>query len=170
MLGTAITGLVALIGVALGGWLSLRNQDRMWKRDHERHWRDIRLRTYNDFLTALRRYVAFVNEANVQVTAVAHPRVPGEQLPSFDSEGRPYKEDLEAALMAVRLVSSRLETVRACIAVVAAARQVAAARATVPAGEVPAELFETLWTAEHELLNAARAEVELPALPDMRRG
>jgi hypothetical protein len=169
VLGTSITGLVALIGVALGGWLSLRNQDRMWRRDHDRHWRDIRLRTYSDFMSSLRRYVAFVVEGDARIDAAPHPTVPGEQMPLFDSEGRPYKEGLEAALMAVRLVSSRLETVRACIGTVAAARQVAAARATLPASGVPSNLFEVLWAAEHEFLNFARIEVDLAALPDMRR-
>ncbi|WP_414119472.1 hypothetical protein [Streptomyces sp. CWNU-52H] len=155
--------------MALGGWLSLRNQDRMWKRDHERHWRDIRLRTYDDFMRSLRSYVAFVVEGDTRIDAAPHPTIPGEQMPLFDSAGRPYKESLEAALMAVRLVSSRLETVRACIGTVAAAREVAAARATLPAGSVPSNLFEALWAAEHEFLNAARIEVDLPALPDMRR-
>lgn len=57
VLGTSITAVIALLGVLLGGWLSLRNQDRLWQRDHARQWRDIQLAAYKDFVVATRAYV-----------------------------------------------------------------------------------------------------------------
>jgi hypothetical protein len=34
-----VTAAVTLLGVALGGWLTVWNQDRMWRREHSRQWR-----------------------------------------------------------------------------------------------------------------------------------
>jgi hypothetical protein len=76
VVGTSITAAIALIGVLLGGWLSLHNQDRLWRRDHARQWRDIRLAAYKDFVVASRAYVAYAAEPSAGVTAVPHPRVP----------------------------------------------------------------------------------------------
>ena len=55
----AVTAVTTLIAVALGGWLTGRAQDRIWQRDHQRQWRDIRLTAYTGYLTAFREYVAY---------------------------------------------------------------------------------------------------------------
>lgn len=156
-----VTASVALLGVLLGGWLSFRNQDRLWWRDHARQWRDVRLSTYNNFLTAYRQYVAFTLEPTANITAVPHPRLPEELMPFFDETGRPYKEKLEAAFTAVRLVSEFPDTVSTCIGVVICARQIAAARAHLSETDLPSEPFRELWLAEQAFLTTARQELGL---------
>ena len=158
---SAVTAVVALLAVALGGWLSTRNQDRLWQRDHERQWRDIRLSAYTNFLSVYRQYVAFALEPTANITAVPHPRVAGQMMPFFDEAGRPYKEKLEAAFTAVRLVSEQPDTVRTCIGVVTPARQIAAARAAHSPAELPSDSFGELWSAEQAFLVAARKELGL---------
>lgn len=138
LVSTAVTAVVALVGVVLGGYLSLRNQDRLWKRDHARQWRDIRLSIYREFLAAYRHYVAFALEPTARISAVPHPRYQGELMPLFDEIGRPYKERMEGGFAAVRLISDREETVRAAVKVVIAVRQIAAARATIAETNIPA--------------------------------
>lgn len=165
VLGNAITAAVALLGVLLGSRLSFRNQDRLWWRDHDRQWRDIRLSTYNEFLSAFRQYVAFTLEPSANITSVPHPRVPGEQMPFFDETGRSYKEKLEATFAAVRLVSELPQTVNACVGVVTGARQIAAARAVHSEKDLPSQPFQQLWSAEQAFMVAARLELGLPAMP-----
>ncbi|MFD9302961.1 hypothetical protein ACFWCB_09800 [Streptomyces sp. NPDC060048] len=165
LLSTAITGAVALLGVVVGGWLSIRNQDRLWHRDHARQWRDIRLAAYKDFVLAYRQYVAFALESTANITAVPHPRIPGELMPYFDQEGRPYKEGLEGASTAVRLVSESPDTLNAAADVVRSVRQIAAARATCSEAALPPEAFERLWTAQKAFLLATRKELGLVAAP-----
>src|SRR5262245_58169103 len=154
LVSSFVTAAVALLGVLLGGYLSIRNQDRLWARDHARQWRDIRLATYKEFLAAYRQYVAFTLEPTANITAVPHPRVPGEFMPFFDEVGRPYKERLEAGFTGVRLVSELPETVSTVIGVITAARQVAAARATMSAANLPSQAFQKLWAAEQQFLIA----------------
>src|SRR4051794_9677286 len=124
LINSSITATVALLGVLLGGWLSIHNQDRLWQRDHARQWRGNRLSAYNEFLSAYRQYVAFALEPTAKITAVQHPRVSGELMPFFDEGGRPYKEKLETTFTAVRLVSESPDTVRTCVDVVTGARQI----------------------------------------------
>ncbi|MFD9464008.1 hypothetical protein [Streptomyces sp. NPDC060027] len=165
MTASVITGLVALVGVALGGWLSLRNQDRAWQREHQRQWRDIRLTVCNDFLAANRRYVAYVLDPRASITALPHPREPGHLMPFFDETGRPYKEALEAGFTAMRLVTERPETVRCGVILVNSSRRVAAARATLSEADIPSEAFENLWRAEQDFINAVRSELGLVTMP-----
>jgi hypothetical protein len=165
IVGNAITAVVALLGVVIGGWLTVRNQERSWQREHARQWRDIRLAAYDDFLAACRQYIAFTLEPTAKIIAVPHPREPGGMMPFFDEVGRPYKEKLESTFTAVRLVSELPDTVRTCVGVVNAARQIAAARATFSEAELPSEPFKTLWSAEQQFLIAARQELGLTAMP-----
>ncbi|MEU7141693.1 hypothetical protein ABZ942_19740 [Nocardia sp. NPDC046473] len=165
VLGNAISALAVLLGVLLGGWLAVRNQERQWRRDHERQWRDIRLSTYNEFVSAYRQYVAFALEPAARISAVPHPRLPNELMPFFDEAGRPYKERLESAWIAARLVFESHETANAGLQVVTAARQVAAARAIHGAQDVPSELFAQLWTAQYTFVASARRELGLRVLP-----
>jgi hypothetical protein len=165
LIGNVVTGAVALLGVLLGGYLSIRNQDRLWARDHARQWRDIRLSAYTELATAFREYVAFALEPTANITAVPHPRRAGELMPFFDEAGRPYKERLEAAFTAARLVAERPETVRLGSDLVTAARQVAAARAAHSEADLPPDVFQKLWCAQHELLIAVRQELGLPPFP-----
>jgi hypothetical protein len=165
VVGTSITAVVALLGVVLGGWLSIRNQDRLWQRDHARQWRDIRLAACKDFVAAYREYMAYTLEPTANITAVPHPRIPGSLMPFFDETGRPYKERLEATSMAVRLVSESAETVSATGDVVRSVRQIAAARATHSAAALPPEDFEKLWSVQHAFFTAVRRELGLIEIP-----
>ena len=162
-LGNAITAVAALLGVFLGGWLTVRNQERQWKREHARQWRDIRLAAFSEFIAAYRQYVAFALEPTANITVVPHPRFP-EMMPFFDDVGRPYKEKLESAITAVRLVCEKPDTKNAAAAVVAAVRQIAAARATSSADEVGQAQFDRLWAGQLAFRNAARAEVGLEGM------
>lgn len=137
LVSNAITAVVTLLGVLLGGWLSVRNQDRLWHRDHARQWRDIRLSTYKDFLSAYRQNFAFTLEPGAKINNVVRPELPDEPLPYFDENGRPYKEKLDATLMAVRLVSEMPETLDALNSLVMRVRGIAAVRATYAADDVP---------------------------------
>jgi hypothetical protein len=165
----AITALVTLLAVLLGGWLTVRNQDRLWRHDHARQWREIRLATYRDFLTAYREYIAFTLEPTAKITAVPHPRHPGEMMPFFDQAGRPYKEKFEATLTAARLVSELPQTMEAITDLVRQARQVAALRAIYEPGETPADDFAELWDAERAFVGCARLELGLAIIPHRTR-
>jgi hypothetical protein len=163
--GIAVTAAVTLLAVALGGWLSTRTNERQWQREHERQWRDIRLKAYIDFLTAYREYVAFVLEPESRVVCVPHPRKPGENMPFFDRAETPYKERFEATKTAVRLVSRDAATVEAMSAVVRHARRVAACRATRGIDAIPQPEFDQLWDAERAFVAAARGELNVASSP-----
>ena len=85
-------------------------------------------------------------------------------MPFFDEKGRPYKEKLEAARTAARLVAECEETAIAIARLVNLARQIAAARADTAADAIPPEMFDNLWSAERAFLVAARQELGLPTL------
>ncbi|QKV80712.1 hypothetical protein [Amycolatopsis sp. Hca4] len=159
---SVFTPVVTLLGVALGGWLTTRNQERLWRRDHARRWRDVRLSAYTDFLSAYREYIAYAQDPDAHITAAPHPRGRDYVVPFFDETGRPYREKLEGAMMAIRLVSARRETPDTAKNLVDHARRVAAARATHSAHEIPRELFDELWLAVQRFLAAARHELDLP--------
>ncbi|WP_146060522.1 hypothetical protein [Amycolatopsis sp. CA-128772] len=161
---SATTAVVTLLGVMLGGWLTTRNQKILWQRDHARQWRDIRLSTYNDFVSAYRQYVAFALDSNANISASPHPRKPDEMMPYFDEVGRPYREKLEATIMAVRLVSARRETADVAKELVDSARRIAAARATKTEQDIPTEFFDKMWQAQLKFLISARQELELSNL------
>lgn len=160
----AITAAVTLLGVFLGGWLTIRNQERLWRRNHARQWRDIRLSAYNDFLAAYRQYFAFALDPAAKITRVERHELPNEPLPYFDEHGRPYKERMDAALMVVRLVSGQPETLQALNTLVMAVRAVALARSTHAADGIPQELFNRMWIAQQVFLAAARGELGLPEI------
>ncbi|RSM37866.1 hypothetical protein DMA12_35275 [Amycolatopsis balhimycina DSM 5908] len=133
----------------------------MWRRDHARQWRDIRLSTYNEFVFAYRQYIAFALDADAIISASPHPYKPDEMMPYFDEAGRPYREKLEATIMAVRLVSARRETADAAKELVDSARRIAAARATRTGQNVPTEFFDRMWQAQHKFMVSARQELGL---------
>jgi hypothetical protein len=167
-LQAGIAALATLCAVVLGGWLTLRGQERLWRRDNDRQWRDIRLKTYVEFTTAFREYIAFVLVPTTALTAVPRQSAPGDLMPFFDETGSSYKQRLEASRTAVRLVASSPATIEASNAMMANARLIAASRAQHAADEIPAQLFEDLWTAERGFTLAARAEMGLNTTFDLR--
>lgn len=161
VMATALTAVVTLVAVVLGGWLSLRGQDRSWRRDHARQWRDIRLEAYKDFIIAFRQYIAYVLEPAAKISAVPHPRRPDYLMPFFDQGGRPYKERLESAKTKVRLVAQSQSVLQELQDVIQYARAVAAERASRGVNELSSGNFELLWEAEDRFISAARRELGL---------
>jgi hypothetical protein len=159
----AVTTATTLAAVLLGGWLTVRAQDRLWRRDHQRQWRDIRLAAYTSYLTAFREYIAYVLRPNAVITAIPRPQPPNDLMPFFDEVGSGYKERFEAAKTALRLISGRPTVVRAANAMVRSARLLAAERASHEPGAIPSERFEHLWSAERDFVLAAREELGLDA-------
>jgi hypothetical protein len=157
----SVTAATTLIAVVLGGWLTTRAQDRLWRRDHQRQWRDIRLAVYTNFLHAFREYVAYVLQPAARVVAVPRPRPPNDLMPFFDEKGSVYKERLEATKTALRLISGRPGVVQASNMMIRHARSLAADRATSEIDSISPERFERLWSAEREFVLAAREELGL---------
>ncbi|WP_285560822.1 hypothetical protein [Actinoplanes regularis] len=158
-----VTATATLLAVLVGGWLTVRAQDRLWRRDQDRQWRDIRLTAYTDFIGAVREYVAFALNPAARITAVPRPRAPGDLMPFFDDEGARYRERLESTKTALRLVAGRPEVVNESSALVRQARLLAAARAGSTADTLPPDRFDELWQAERRFLDVARAELGLPS-------
>jgi hypothetical protein len=159
---TATTAAVALLGVVLGGWLTGRNQERTWRREHATQWRDIRLSAYSDFVSAYRQFVAFALEPAAKITAIPNPRNPGKVLPFFDERGRPYKEKLETTSIRLLVVSESFDTMRTSNDVVEGVRRIAAARAMHPETSIPEDVFAGFFSAQKAFLNAVRRDLNLP--------
>jgi hypothetical protein len=161
VLQVSITAVTTLVAVLLGGWLTLRSQDRSWRRDHQRQWRDIRLAAYTAFIDAFRDYVAYVLRPDARITSAPRPRPPYDLMPFFDEEGTPYRERLESSKTRLRLVCERAPVVAASNEMVRHARLLAAERAAHDADHIAGKLFEQLWQSEREFVLAARQEFEL---------
>ncbi|MGC4837647.1 hypothetical protein ACLQ3D_24415 [Micromonospora vinacea] len=86
LIQAGVTATTTMLAVLIGGWLTVRAQDRLWRRDQDRQWRDIRLNAYTDFIGAVREYVAHVLNPAARITAVPRPRDPGDLMPFFDDE------------------------------------------------------------------------------------
>jgi hypothetical protein len=168
-LGNVVTVLVTLVAVLLGGLLSVLGQDRLSRREHLRQWRDIRLKAYEDFLSAYREFIAFSLEPTAKITAAPHPRHRGEMMPYFDETGRRYNENLSSARMTVSLVAERPETTEAMSALVLYARTVAASRTSLAPDEIDEEAFLRLFAAHDQFVRAARQELGLPLIPSQDR-
>lgn len=164
-----IAGVAALLGVTLGGYVTIRNQERMWKREHDRQWRDIRLQAFDDFVTAYRGMMAYISSPEAGITSTPHPRRAGEWIPYFSESGQLFRERLEIAVSRLRLVVLSGDTSRCAHAVVYALRDLAAARAEHPHDGMPDDLYLRFFEVQQRFLTAARAEVGLPELPDRGR-
>ncbi len=161
-----LSGVLALVGVGLGGVLSLRAQDRAWRREEVRRWRDARRATYAEFVAAVRQYRAFVTGPDVGVEVWSHPD--GTRLiPGVAAEGAEHQTRMEAAFTAVQLVAQDQETVNKAHLLSSIARRVAVARAVHGAGRVPSELDESLFIAERDFLNCARRDLGLLTVDDV---
>lgn len=165
--GTVVTALVTLLGVALGGVLSVRNADRSWRRNHTQQWRDIRLTAYGDFVSAIRQYFVFAVDPDTRVLSMTRGNLPSDPIPIFGEAGRLYNEKLDATMLSVRLVSEHLKTVTAANELVRRARLLAAARATYSIDELPGELFDCMLRAQYEFVQVARLELGLSEVPWM---
>ncbi|MFE0155192.1 hypothetical protein ACFWY5_49205 [Nonomuraea sp. NPDC059007] len=155
-----LSGLIALAGVGLGGLLSSRAQDRAWKREEQRRWREARRSTYGDFVAAVREYRSFVSGPDTSVEVWMHPD--GTRLiPAIGPGGAEYQTKMEAAFTAVQMVARDQETVDKAHFLAGIARRVAVARVVYGPGKVPSDLDESLFTAERDFLNSARRDLGL---------
>lgn len=164
--GSIATAIVALVGVALGGVISTRNQERTWQREHERHWRDLRLHEYAEFKGAVRSMVAYIVDPSAKVLAKPHPRRSEEMVPIFDEIWKPFRERLEVAETRIRLVAVSQLTTECAQEVVIDTRVLAAARSTCAHDEIPDNLFVQLWASLEAFTNAARVEFGLDEIND----
>lgn len=169
ILNSVVAGVVALLGVLLGGFITIRNQEKMWMREHDRQWRDIRLRTFEDFVAACRAMMAYITSTSAEITATPHPRRAGERIPHFTESGLPVREEMESTISKLRLVALMDETTIYAHRMVYALRDLAAARALYPHDEIPDNMFVQFFVAQQCFLTAARAEMGLPELPDRGR-
>ena len=155
-----LSGLMALAGVGLGGLLSWRAQDRAWRREEVRLWRDARRNTYADLVAAVRQYRTYATRPDAHIELWTHPD--GRRLvPGIGPEGAKYQETLEAAFTAVQMLAQDQETVNRAHVLTSIARRVAVARAIYGAGAVPSDLDESLFAAETDFLNLARRDLGL---------
>jgi hypothetical protein len=156
-----LSGLIALAGVGFGSLLSSRAQDRAWRREEQRLWRDVRRTTYGDFTAAVRQYRLYVTGPDAWIEVWTHPDG-GRLVPGIGPEGAEYQEHMEAAFTAVQMTARIQETVDRAHLLASIARRVAVARAIYGAGHVPSDLDESLFTAERDFLNSARRDLGLP--------
>ncbi|WP_203883988.1 hypothetical protein [Planotetraspora kaengkrachanensis] len=161
-----LSGLMALAGVGLGGLLSSRAQDRAWKREEQRRWRDARRATYGEFVSAVREYRLFVSGPDTRVEVWMHPD--GTRLiPAIDSEDGECQTKMEASFTAVQMVAREQETVDKAHFLTSIARRVAVARVVYGPGKVPSDLDESLFTAERDFINSARRDLGLLDMNDV---
>ncbi|MEV0611725.1 hypothetical protein AB0I81_00255 [Nonomuraea sp. NPDC050404] len=155
-----LSGLMALAGVGLGGLLASRAQERAWKREEQRRWRDARRTAYGEFVAAVREYRSFVSRPDARVEVWLRPD--GTRLiPAIGPEGAEHQTKMEASFTAVQMVARDQETVNKAHYLAGLARRVAVARAVHRPGQVPGDLDESLFTAEHDFLNSARRDLGL---------
>ncbi len=155
-----IAGLTTLAGVGLGGALTSRAQERAWKREDARAWRDARRATYGGLVAAVRRYRGYVAGPQADVEVWFHPD--GERLvPGIGTDGAAHQDAMESAFTEVQLTARDQHTVDHAHLLTSIARRVAVARAVHGAGHVPSHLDEALFTAERDFLNAARRDLGL---------
>ncbi|MGH3391041.1 MAG: hypothetical protein ACRDOO_19405 [Actinomadura sp.] len=162
-----LSGLMALAGVGFGGLLSARAQDRAFRREERRLWRDARRRTYGEFVAAVRQYRTYVTGPDARIEVWAHPGG-GRLVPGIGSEGAACQERMEAAFTAVQMMAPDQETVDKAHLLTSIARRVAVAGAVHGAGQVPGDLDESLFAAERDFLNSVRHDlglVDLAAVP-----
>ena len=162
-----LSGLMALAGVGFGGLLSSRAQDRAWRREELRLWRDARRRTYGEFVAAVRQYRLYVTGPDARIEVWAHPGG-GRLVPAIGIEGASYQEKMEATFTEVQMMAPDQQIVDKAHLLTSIARRVAVAHAVHGAGQVPSELDESLFTAERDFLNSVRHDlglVDLEALP-----
>jgi hypothetical protein len=125
----------------IGGFMTLKNQERSWAREHQRQWRDIRLKSFMEFVAAYRAMLAYISSPSAEITASPHPRREEQMIPYFDETGRQLREQMEATITQIRLIAQNLETATSAHEVVYDLRSLAAARATQSHDKVPNSLF-----------------------------
>ena len=157
---SAVVGVAgALAGVALGGWLSWRQQLTVQRLTRQQSERDAKRVAYVEFLATVRRFRRFILTSSVEVTLrdqVANPVVPVAIVLGADD----YWDALEHATSQLWIVSGHASTVgEAARQLTDAFYEVARARATHEPQRVPPEVVEASRQAERRFADAARADL-----------
>ncbi|BCB73696.1 hypothetical protein GCM10022251_79940 [Phytohabitans flavus] len=156
-----LSPLVALIGVMLGGVLSSRVQARAWKQEEMRRWRESRMATYGDFVTAVRSFRTYVLRPDSLIEVIAlNDGV--RMTPGFEGEGTFQYQAVEATLARIKMVAQDQATVDTAVRHLRIARRFAVARAVYGLDQIPRDLNDLLFRTELGFVNAARTELGLP--------
>jgi hypothetical protein len=158
-LNTVITALVTLSGVALGGRLSRGWRDRLLERDEARQWREIRLRTHNEYIDAYRDCVAFICDSPERIRVVARPDRPDELLPVLGGPGMRLRQRLDAAASSARLVSRSPATLDAVDSLVRRIDRLAVEWAGQPRDAIPVGPYDAVTAALQDYTDKVREEL-----------
>ena len=158
-----LSPLIALLGVWIGGRLTLRTQRASWERADQQHWRDMRHAAYTEFLGAIRDYRSYIGRSSTKIGARKH--TDGLRLmPEFEPSSSHHIQRLDAAFAQVQLVSPDQGTVDAARRAARISRRVAVAKALEESAVIPYEFDLQFWEAQLAFVNAVRLEFDLPTI------
>jgi len=149
----------ALLGVALGGWLSTRGEAKLLQEAHQEADRQFRANAYIEYLTVHRRFRRFLLTETVQVKLVRHVGRGNGNTPVID-DSTAHWEAVERARSTLEIWPSANNLMPRAGDVTAALYDVARARASCAPGEVPMPIVDVARKAEHEFAQAARVDLE----------
>src|SRR5512142_903822 len=102
--------LSALGGVAVGGLLTFKGQDKAWLREETVRWRDARKSAYTEFSAAIRSYRSYASRSDAKIGIALHPD--GKRIvPILAADGAEFKEATEATYAKLRFVAGGGEVV-----------------------------------------------------------
>jgi hypothetical protein len=150
----------ALLGVAVGGLLSFRSQDRAWRREDLQRLRNDRQQAYARMAAAAREYRSYAMRRDAVIEIVSHPD--GVRLiPLFGNDGTHFKQALESAYAELKLVAVDQEIVGTAAMLARMMRRCAVARVLHDGGLVGEKIDTAIWTAERAFIDTARRELGL---------
>lgn len=158
-----LSPLVALIGVWLGSWLTLRNARQSAQAERRHREREELRRAYSRYLTACRQFVDYLKQPANQVDVV---RSPDGQLvvPMFSGDGAALRQAVEAASADLLMVTSSLDVAERARELRVAVLRFAIDRANSTDGIIPESSFRTFQPAEQAFLDAARSDLDMSAI------
>jgi hypothetical protein len=155
---SAIAGTVgALAGVVLGGWLTARSQRTLLKESQRQSGIQARESAYSDFLVAYRRFRRFLMTEPTAVRLVERPEG-RKAAPLIDGAGNHW-EAVDSARARLELLAGDRIPSDTWWKVHNSFMAIARIRATCGPGEIPDELINAAYTAERQLIQAAREDL-----------
>ncbi|GAA3215810.1 hypothetical protein ACFO1B_14825 [Dactylosporangium siamense] len=155
--------LVALIGVWLGSWLTLRNERQKAQAEQRHREREELRRAYSRYLTACRQFVDYLKQPANPVDVI---RSPDGRLvvPKLSGDGAALRQAVEAASADLLMVTSSPDVAEQARELRVAVLRFAIDRANSPDGIVPDLSFRTFQPSEQAFLNAARRDLGMAAI------
>lgn len=165
----AIGILGALGGVALGAWLTGRNERRMLLESHRREDHQLRVDACVAFLVAYRRLIRYVLREDPEVV-MSPDRQLGDEV-FFVKGSREYVDAAHEALARLDLLEGGIETpiIKAAYRVRVGFRRVSVARAACPKGALPDDVVDEAVEAELAFARVASAELSQSATNSSNR-